>query len=119
MFVQSSVCFPETIAERRSARRRKPTRETMCRLISDSGETLGIGLLWNISVTGVSMLCNVDLAADEELEIEIFGNGSALRVGICVVHHGMLKTGDYVLGAQFDRQLDEAELRPFVHSAAV
>ena len=118
MFVQSNVCFPETIAERRSATRRKPTRETMCRLIDDSDESLGVGLLWNISATGVSMLSSVAVAAEEELSIEIFGNGSTLCVGIRVVHHGVLSTGDFILGAQFDRQLHEAELRPFVLEGA-
>jgi hypothetical protein len=64
------------------------------------------------------MLSNVDLGSGQDAEIEIFGNGSALRVGIRVAHHGVLSTGDYILGAQFDRQLNEAELRPFVLGAA-
>jgi hypothetical protein len=115
MFVQTAECFPETYAERRRAARRRPAHNTVCRLRSLDGEEIGTGLVWNISATGVSMLLNVPLAPGTFLDAELrTARGAALRLSLCVVHFSRVRTGDYVLGAQFGRPLDEDELHPFV-----
>ena len=40
--------------------------------------------------------------------------GAALRVRFRIAHVRQLRTGDYFLGAQFDRPLSPDEMRPFV-----
>jgi hypothetical protein len=115
VFVQTLDCLPETIAERRRAPRRQPAHETVCRLTDCDGDEIACGLVWNLSVTGVSMLLNVRLEPGEQFGAELAcAGGAGLRVGLAVVHVSRMRTGDYVLGAQFNRPLDEYELRPFV-----
>lgn len=115
MFVQTLESFPLTIAERRRAARRRPAHNTVCRLTALDGEEVGCGLVWNVSATGVSMLLNVKLVPGTLVGAELASAGGAsVRLGLSVVHLSRLRTGDYVLGGQFSRPLDEAELRPFV-----
>jgi hypothetical protein len=115
VFVQTLDCLPETIAERRRAPRRQPARETVCRLTDLDGDQIACGLVWNLSTTGVSMLLNVKLEPGELFGAELVCAGdAALRLGLAVVHVSRMRTGDYVLGGQFSRPLDEDELRPFV-----
>jgi hypothetical protein len=115
VFVQTLECLPETVAERRRAPRRLPAHETVCRLIDLDGDQIACGLVWNLSATGVSMLLNAKLDPGALLGAELVcAAGAALRLGLTVVHVSRLRTGDYVLGAQFVQPLDEAELRPFV-----
>jgi hypothetical protein len=115
MFVQTLECFPETYAERRRAARRHPAHNTVCRLTTLDGRVVGTGLVWNLSVTGVSMLLNVALQPGDFLDAELRnGRGDSLGLSLRVVHFTTLRTGDFILGAQFDRTLGEDELRPFV-----
>lgn len=101
-------------AERRVAPRRQPAMGTLFRLDTDGGPE--IGLIWNISCSGVSMLRNEPPPAGTHLSgtLETMTDAHALRVGLTVVHVKKLDTGDYFVGAQFDRPLSDDELRPFV-----
>jgi hypothetical protein len=115
VFVQTLESLPVTIAERRRAPRRRPAHDTVCRLSHLDGDDLGCGLVWNLSATGVSMLLNVPVEPGTVLDAELCSAaGDTVRVGMSVVHLTRLRTGDYVLGGQFSRHLDAAELRPFV-----
>jgi hypothetical protein len=61
------------------------------------------------------MLLNVRLEPGTLFAAELSGAGGAtVWRGLSVVHLSRLRTGDYVVGAQFSHSLDEAELRPFV-----
>jgi hypothetical protein len=115
MFLQTTACFPVTYAERRRAPRR-PARETVCRFVSEGTDLPPRGLVWNISRTGLSMLVPARPAVGSQVEAELVSPAAPwpLRVGLRLVHCTALHTGDYVLGAQFDRELAEEELRPFV-----
>jgi hypothetical protein len=118
MFVQTLASFPVTFAERRRASRRRAALETVCRLSEADGESIGCGLVWNVSTTGVSMLLNVTIEPGTWVRAELVGvGGASVRVGLTVVHLNRLRTGDYVLGGQFSRPLDESQLRPFVAGA--
>ena len=115
MFVQTLDCLPETIAERRRAPRRQPAHETVCRLTDRDGDPIACGLVWNLSATGVSMLLDVRLEPGDQFGAQLASaGGAAVGVGLAVVHVSRMRTGDYVLGAQFSRPLGEDELRPFV-----
>jgi hypothetical protein len=115
MFVQTLESLPVTIAERRRAARRRPAQDTVCRLSDDDGDEIGCGLVWNLSTTGVSMLLNLRLEPGTVVAVELTNAaGDAVDVGLSVVHLSRLRTGDYVLGGQFSRPLEEDELRPFV-----
>jgi hypothetical protein len=115
VFVQTLDCLPETIAERRRAPRRQPAHETLCRLTDRDGDEIACGLVWNLSASGVSMLLNVRLDPGDLCGGELLCRGGvALQRGLSVVHVSRMRTGDYVMGAQFSRPLDEDELRPFV-----
>src|SRR3954467_717343 len=101
-------------AERRVAPRRQPAMGTLFRLDSDTGPE--IGLIWNISRSGVSMLRNDPPPNGAHITglLETMTDDHALRVGMTVVHVKKLDTGDYFVGAHFDSPLSDDQLRPFV-----
>ena len=105
--------------ERRQAPRRQPTLGTTCRLVSSAGEDLGIGLVWNISTSGISMLLHRRLEPGTPLSAELrtAAESGGLPLTLVVAHVSPLITGDYVMGAQFVRPLGAEELRPFVGQA--
>jgi PilZ domain len=105
--------------ERRRSPRRQPTRGTVCKLTAGSGENIGLGLVWNISQTGVSMLLGKPLPPGTELKAELVaGDGhTSLGMSLKVAHLSKLATGDYFIGSQFDRQLTLQEMQPFVGEA--
>jgi hypothetical protein len=89
---------------------------TICRLDSGHGGRDDLGLVWNISSTGISMLLHDPREAGSRIDgiLETMSDGNMLPIGMQVVHVKMLETGDYFLGAHFDRPLTEEEMRPFV-----
>jgi len=101
--------------DRRAATRRQPTVGTICRLTLHSGETL-IGLVWNISTNGLSMLVHRQLETGTLLEgVLLTGDEeSSLMIEFRVAHVGPLRTGDFIIGGPFVRPLETAELAPFV-----
>ncbi|QDU19551.1 PilZ domain-containing protein [Urbifossiella limnaea] len=101
-------------AERRIAPRRQPAMGTLFRL--DSEGPPEIGLIWNISRTGVSMLRNEPPAAGAHVTglLETLTDAHSLRVGMTVIHVKKLDTGDYFVGAHFDQALTDEQLTPFV-----
>lgn len=102
-------------AERRVAPRRQPAMGALFRLDND-GDGPEIGLIWNISRSGVSMLRNEPPASGERITglLETMTDAHALRVGMTVVHVKKLDTGDFFVGAHFDEPLTDDQLRPFV-----
>jgi len=104
-----------TEVERRRAPRHA-TLHTMCQLFAPEGDPLGSGLVWNISRTGVSILVGVALAAGSSVEVELIGAGGRvrLRVGLRVIHRTEIQTGDFIVGGQFGRSLEDQELLPFL-----
>jgi hypothetical protein len=103
-------------AERRSAPRRQPTLGTVCHLTSTSGDEIGLGLVWNISASGVSMLLPHRLQPGTTVgaELETAGAGYALPLTLRIAHVAQLRTGDYFVGGQFLRPLAPEEMRPFL-----
>jgi hypothetical protein len=101
-------------AERRVAPRRQPAMGALFRIDTDGPPE--IGLIWNISRSGVSMLRNDPPAAGDRLTglLETMTDAHAMRVGLTVVHVKKLDTGDYFVGGHFDRPLTDEQLRPFV-----
>jgi hypothetical protein len=115
MFVQTLETMPVTFTERRRATRRRPAQGTVCHLTDADGDDLACGLVWNLSATGVSMLLHLRLETGTHFGAELTNAaGDTVRVGLSVVHLTRLRTGDFVLGGQFSRPLDEDELRLFV-----
>lgn len=99
-------------AERRAAPRFRPTLGTICRF-RDRGL---IGLVWNVSATGVSMMLADPPATGETLTAELTTEGgrAGLAVLLHVVHVKQADTGDYLVGARFDVPLSDAQMRPFL-----
>lgn len=102
-----------TAVERRIAPRYRPAFGTVCRLAT--GRPV-VGLVWNISRTGVSMLLASppETGAEVAAELAAEDGGAALAVTLRVVHVRPVPTGDYLLGARFGRPLEDDELRPFL-----
>jgi hypothetical protein len=92
---------------------------TVCRLAPGPGGDRRIGLVWNLSASGLSMLLNEALEPGAAIIAEIMteSGGSKLPVTVRVAHVTKLRTGDYFLGAQFDRPLTGEEMRPFLGKA--
>ena len=79
-----------------------------------------VGLVWNISASGVSMLLADPPGPGEELTGELTAGAAVegLPVAVRVVHVRPVPTGDYFLGARFARPLSPEELRPFLAPGA-
>ncbi len=105
--------------ERRRCPRRQPAHGTVCKLTAGSGDDLGLGLVWNISLSGVSMLLGKPLQPGMELKGELVAGDGRTSLGLVlkVAHLSKLATGDYFIGSQFDRQLTPQEMQPFVGDA--
>ena len=105
------------VTDRRGATRFRPALGTVCRL---GPAWPRVGLVWDLSETGLSALFGDPPPAGAELAAVLdAGDGAGgLPVTLRVVHVREAATGDYVLGARFARPLAAAELRPFLAPAA-
>jgi hypothetical protein len=104
-------------AERRIAPRFRPAFGTVYRIAAQNGVPAMVGLVWNISETGVSMLLADPPECGTRLEGELApetGDGPALAIAIRVVHVHEMPNGDSFLGAQFARPLTPDELQAFL-----
>ena len=101
--------------DRRVATRRQPAMGSVCRLGSGDGKPQ-LGLIWNISTTGVSMLVNTPPKPGDAVfgVLETMASGFTMPITAQVVHVKKLETGDYFLGAHFDKALTPEEMKPFV-----
>ncbi len=108
--------IPASASERRVAPRRQPAMGTVCRLDSDNGGPSALALVWNISATGISVLVPEARPAGAVLSgyLEKTEGDHMHRIAMRVIHVKRLETGDYFLGAHFDRPLSPEELQPFV-----
>ena len=103
-------------ADRRRAPRRQPAQGTTCQLAASAGQQPRLGLVWNISLTGVSMLLGEPLEPGTQFQGELIAADGRTSLGLSmrVQHLCKLRTGDYFVGGHFQRQLTAQELRPFV-----
>jgi PilZ domain len=101
---------------RRSALRRQATLGTVCRLAFGPAGATHLGLVWNLSSSGVSMLLPEPPERDAVLAVELATTDDrvSLPITLRVVHVRPIRTGDFFLGAQFQRPLTPAEMRPFL-----
>ena len=105
------------VTERRVAHRFQPAFGTVCRISPPvKTDSAIVGLVWDISETGVSMLLGAPPKAGSQVAGELTPGtgGKGLPVTLRVVHVRPIQTGDYILGAQFERRLDPDEVRMFV-----
>ena len=115
----SALATPPTTtpAERRIAPRFQPAFGTICKLHprEEPSRTI-VGLVWNISESGLSMLIADPPARGTELDVELTteGGGDSLRLTLRVVHVREMPVGDFFVGAQFGRHLAPDELRRFL-----
>lgn len=101
--------------DRRSATRRQPTVGTTCCVHADGGIELQ-GLVWNLSASGVSILLSNPLESGVRYEIDLMdaGGDNPVRRGVRIAHVRRLRTGDYIIGGQFERPLSAEEMAPFL-----
>lgn len=101
---------------RRRAIRRQPTLGTICRLDSAHGKTERIGLVWNISTSGVSMLISEPIEAGSTIDGDLATTDDEVSIPVTlrVAHVSKLLTGDYIMGGQFDKPLKNEEMKPFL-----
>jgi hypothetical protein len=110
----STLASP-AVSERRVAHRH-PAVGTVCRLDSDPAQPSTRALVWNISTSGVSMLVPMPLEKGSDVRgvLETIRGRHPLPVDMRVVHVKKLETGDYWMGAHFDRPLTDSEMKPFI-----
>jgi hypothetical protein len=108
--------IPTAASERRIAPRRQPAMGTVCRLDTADAGPAGLALVWNISTSGISVLVSEPRPAGTVLTgyLERMEGDHMHRITMRVIHTKKLETGDYFLGAHFDRPLTPDELKPFV-----
>jgi hypothetical protein len=100
--------------ERRIAQRLKPALGTVCRIEGDGAKPT-VALVWNISLTGISLLLGSPPKAKDILagELALDGGEARLPVIFTVIHVKPTPTGDHMVGAQFLRPLTEEEIARF------
>src|SRR5688500_8561539 len=91
------------IAERRRPSRRQPAMGTVCKIAGESGKKQRVGLVWNLSTSGVSMLLPEPIDVGSTLTGELAAMDGRLLLPITkkVAHVRQLATGDYFIGGQF------------------
>ena len=111
---QATLAPPD---DRRVAPRFQPAFGTVCRFRPNDDETRpAVGLVWNISQTGISMLMADPPKRGTVIpgELGSESGGPGLPITLRVMHVRALPTGDFFLGAQFGRPLANDEMRPFL-----
>lgn len=106
-----------TTNTRRGAPRFQPAFGTVLRLNpGDGGGRPTVGLVWNISQSGVSLLLAEQPVRGAELDAELTteSDSPGLSVAVRVVHIREMPNGDYFVGAQFTRHLGQEELKRFL-----
>jgi ribosomal protein L32 len=105
--------------KKRPERRRHPRRQaalgTVCRFGDDSA--LGeLGLVWNLSTSGVSVLAHRACAAGARVQgmLTTIDAAVTLPVAFEVAHVKELGTGDFVVAGPFLHKLAAAKLKPFI-----
>lgn len=103
-------------SDRRQAKRFIPRQVSPCtlELPGENGPTAA--WVHNLSALGVALLTDREYAADTVLQA-LLVNGPhtySLRVAITVIRCFRVITGDFYVGARFDRPLDHDELLPFL-----
>ena len=118
-----STIAPKTVIktglDRRTSTRRQPTLGTVCRIEARAGKDGGVGLVWNISAGGVSMLFNdcLERGATVSAILATSTDGFTLPVNARVTHVAHLMTGDYLIGCQFDKPIADDEMKHFLPDA--
>jgi hypothetical protein len=89
---------------------------TVCRLKEAKGVPGGVGLVWNISTGGVSLLTSTPIQPGTHVDGDLttLASDSKLHVMFSVTHLSKLQTGDYCVGGRFDHLLADDEMKPFV-----
>src|SRR5262245_39067704 len=102
-------------SERRRAPRRQPAIGTICQFTPSSAVT-GLGLVWNISTSGVSVLANKSCDAGIRLEarLKTLDERATLPISFDVAHVKALETGDYVIAGPFPKLVAAAKIKPFI-----
>ncbi|MFO0938760.1 MAG: PilZ domain-containing protein [Gemmataceae bacterium] len=104
-------------SNRRSATRYLPAYGTICRLdpIGGKGDP-AIGLVCNVSTTGVSMLMSEEPVAGSKRTGELALESGDVKISLVfkLIHVRTVPTGDYIVGAQFHRELTHDEIQQFL-----
>jgi hypothetical protein len=114
--IMATMQLAEPLPNRRAALRRQPTVGTICRVALEAHEAPRMGLVWNISTSGVSMFLDEppQLGVTLPAVITTMDEQQTLPVRLRVMHVRPIRTGDFFLGAQFERPLETGEMRPFL-----
>src|SRR5687767_5782145 len=100
----ASPSIDTAASDRRIAPRLQPAFRTICRLDRPGPSGMqSIGLVWNLSETGLSMLMADPPNPGAEFSGELVPEegGNALPINLRIVHVRPSSTGDYILGARF------------------
>lgn len=102
-------------ADRRRAVRRQPAVGTFFRF-DEPNDTDRMGLVWNISETGISMLLPESFERGVKLNGRLVSNdrSQSLPVTFQVVHVRRIESGDHFVGGQFEKRLTPDEMKPFL-----
>lgn len=112
----ASSASAETWADRRNAARRQPSVGTVYRVEKSKVHDTAVGLVWNISASGLSMLMPESRDPGDVLRgrLATVNDQHDMAVEVQVAHIRQIETGDYFVGGQFDHRLTDDEIRPFL-----
>jgi hypothetical protein len=104
------------LANRRAHVRRQPAVGTVFRLAESPGVPAGLGLVWNLSNGGVSLLTSAPIAPGTHVhgDLTTMSGTQNLPIGFSVTHMAKLQTGDYCIGGRFDAALADEQMKSFL-----
>jgi hypothetical protein len=102
--------------ERRGAKRLAPGHPTPCLLQAAGAPRPSPAWVHNLSVKGVGLLTRQEFPAGTKVQILLVNAAHvyALSVDMTVIRCFRIVSGDFFLGARFDRVLQPEELMPFM-----
>jgi hypothetical protein len=103
-------------SDRRVATRRQPTLGTVYEMKSGEPGSSHVGLVWNLSSSGISLLLHQPVQPGSKMQGELttMHNRGKLALSAQVVHTYKLSTGDYFVGARLSTPLSDEQMQPFL-----
>jgi hypothetical protein len=103
-------------AERRTANRIRPLSLMACRISHPDGSPVGMGVVHDLSTTGVCLLVGVGRKPGDLLEVLLTNAGCtyALSIRLEVVRCHSLVSGAFYVAGRFDHALEPLEMQPLL-----
>ncbi len=111
-----NLARPVARSERRAYPRHKPGKRLTCLIWRTPDDTPGRAVVQDVSARGLALIVRDWFEQGEVISVRLFNESLTfcLDVKLRVIRRCTLPDGDYFVGGELDRELEPAELLPFV-----